>query len=74
MDASADNPGDNEASDINIADGAGDTNDWAWLGERVVPTIVVTEPEVKPEMKVGTRSRGGGEYAIGATFAIGAAA
>ena len=55
MDASADNPGDNEASDINIADGAGDTNDWAWLGERVVPTIVVTEPEVKPEMKVGTR-------------------
>ena len=38
------------------ADAAGDTDDGIWPRELVVPTIVITEPVVEPEMvTVGTR-------------------
>ena len=71
------NPGqDGEDED---ADADGDTDDGdgdgIWLGEFVVPTIVVTEPDAEPKMEmVGTRiTPEEVERVIGAAFAIGTA-
>jgi hypothetical protein len=85
LDANVDDPGNDgdedanpeEAGDIDLdADTDGDTDDGVWPGEFVVRTIVITELEAEPEMEiVGTRiTPEEVERAIGAAFAIGAAA
>jgi hypothetical protein len=66
------NAGDGNPDDVDSdVDADGDTDDGIWPGEFVVPTIVVTEPEMERETEVGARITPEEVVrAIGAAFAF----
>ena len=62
-----------EGGDVNAEVDADDEEVWPGEYMPVTPTIVVTEPEAKPEMVVARFTPEEVEGAIGAEFAIGTA-